>query len=47
MKSQKDLIGHLRYILSGEVYVPPILAEQAYRGSLPEEQADQSATPGS
>jgi DNA-binding NarL/FixJ family response regulator len=34
----QDLIGHLRYILSGEVYVPPILAEQAYRVSPPEEQ---------
>ena len=37
VKSQKDLIGHLRYILSGEVYVPPILAEQANRSSQPEE----------
>ena len=38
VKNQKDLIGYLRYILSGEVYVPPILAEQAYRVSRPEEQ---------
>ena len=39
VKSQEDLIGHLRYILSGEVYVPPILAEQANRSSLPDEWA--------
>ena len=32
------LIDRLRYILSGEIYVPPTLAEQANRGSRPEEQ---------
>ena len=39
VKSQKTdhLIDRLRYILSGEVYVPPILAEQANRSSRPEE----------
>ena len=39
VKSQKTdhLIDRLRYILSGEVYVPPILAEHANRSSRPGE----------
>ena len=41
VKSQKTdgLIDHLRYIFSGEIYVPPILSEHANRRSRPEERA--------
>jgi DNA-binding NarL/FixJ family response regulator len=46
VKSQTDgLVARLRYVLSGEIYVPPILAEQA--PCAPRSSTDQSATPGS